>query len=68
MLREQEGCSIRASRCLCRRGMTKDQTLDYLNAKSDALKAMDPEGGRQKATKQFLDEKSYKPGLGDFAR
>jgi feruloyl-CoA hydratase/lyase len=50
------------------RGMSKDQALDYLNAKSDALKHVDPEGGRQKAMKQFLDEKSFKPGLGDFKR
>jgi trans-feruloyl-CoA hydratase/vanillin synthase len=50
------------------RGMSKDQALDYLNAKSDALKHNDPEGGRQKAMKQFLDEKSFKPGLGDFRR
>ena len=50
------------------RGMTKDQAFDYLNAKSDALKHVDPEGGRKKAMKQFLDEKSFKPGLGDFKR
>jgi feruloyl-CoA hydratase/lyase len=50
------------------RGLSKDQALDYLNAKSDALKHNDPEGGRQKAMKQFLDEKSFKPGLGDFKR
>jgi trans-feruloyl-CoA hydratase/vanillin synthase len=50
------------------RGMSKEQAYDYLNAKSDALKHVDPEGGRQKAMKQFLDEKSFKPGLGDFKR
>jgi trans-feruloyl-CoA hydratase/vanillin synthase len=50
------------------RTMTKDQAFDYLNAKSDALKHVDPEGGRQKAMKQFLDEKVFKPGLGDFKR
>ena len=50
------------------RGMSVNQALDYLNAKSDALKYIDPEGGRQKAMKQFLDEKSFKPGLGDFKR
>jgi trans-feruloyl-CoA hydratase/vanillin synthase len=50
------------------RNMTKDQAADFLNAKSDALKHNDPEGGRQKAMKQFLDEKSFKPGLGDFKR
>ena len=48
------------------RGMTKDQAFDYLNAKSDALKYVDPEGGRKKAMKQFLDEKSFKPGLADY--
>ena len=50
------------------RGMSQDQALDYLNCKSDALKHMDPEGGREKAMKQFLDEKVFKPGLGEFKR
>lgn len=50
------------------RGMTQDQALDYLNCKSDALKFMDPEKGREKAMKQFLDDKVFKPGLGEFKR
>ena len=50
------------------RRMSKEQALDYLNVKSDALKLNDPEGGRAKAMKQFLDEKTFKPGLGDFKR
>jgi trans-feruloyl-CoA hydratase/vanillin synthase len=50
------------------RNMSKDQALDYLNCKSDALKHVDPEKGREKAMKQFLDEKSFKPGLGNFSR
>lgn len=50
------------------RRMTKEQAADYLNAKSDALKHNDPEGGRQKAMKQFLDDKTFKPGLGEFKR
>jgi trans-feruloyl-CoA hydratase/vanillin synthase len=50
------------------RGMTQVQAADFLNAKSDALKHVDPEGGRAKAMKQFLDEKSFKPGLGEFKR
>jgi trans-feruloyl-CoA hydratase/vanillin synthase len=50
------------------RGMSKDQALDYLNCKSDALKAMDPEKGREKAMKMFLDDKVFKPGLGEFKR
>ena len=50
------------------RGMSQDQALDYLNCKSDALKHMDPEGGRAKAMKMFLDDKVFKPGLGEFKR
>ena len=48
--------------------MSVDQAADYLNAKSDSLKTGDPEQGREKAMKQFLDEKSFKPGLGNFKR
>ena len=50
------------------RNMTKEQAFDYLSAKSDALRLIDPEGGRQKAMTQFLDEKTYKPGHGAFKR
>jgi len=50
------------------RGMTQDQAMDYLNAKSDALKFVDPEKGREKAMKMFLDDKVFKPGLGEFKR
>ena len=50
------------------RGMTQDQALDYLECKSNALKALDPEKGREKAMKMFLDDKVFKPGLGDFKR
>ena len=50
------------------RSMTKEQAFDYLSAKSDALRLVDPEGGRQKAMTQFLDDKTYKPGLGEFKR
>ena len=48
------------------RGMTLEQAMDYLNAKSDALQFIDPEKGRAKAMSMFLDEKSFKPGIGDF--
>jgi trans-feruloyl-CoA hydratase/vanillin synthase len=50
------------------RGMTMEQAVDYLNSKSDALKHIDPEKSREKAMKMFLDDKSFKPGLGDFKR
>jgi trans-feruloyl-CoA hydratase/vanillin synthase len=50
------------------RHMDVTQAADYLNAKSDALRLRDPEKGRAEATKQFLDEKSFKPGLGEYRR
>ena len=48
--------------------MSVDQAGDYLNAKSDALKYSDPEKGRQKGMTQFLDDKTYRPGLGEYNR
>ena len=50
------------------RFMNAPQAEDYLNAKSDALKYVDKENGRQEGMRQFLDEKSYRPGLGHFKR
>ncbi len=50
------------------RNMDVQQAADYLNAKSDALRYRDPEKGRAEATRQFLDEKSFKPGFGEYRR
>jgi trans-feruloyl-CoA hydratase/vanillin synthase len=48
--------------------MNEPQAADYLNAKSDALKLNDKENSRQEGMKQFLDDKSYRPGFGHFQR
>jgi trans-feruloyl-CoA hydratase/vanillin synthase len=37
-------------------------------AKGVALRATDPEKGREEGTKQFLDDKSFRPGLGAYKR
>jgi trans-feruloyl-CoA hydratase/vanillin synthase len=50
------------------RFMNEPQAADYLNAKSDALKLNDKENSRQEGMRQFLDEKTYRPGLGNFKR
>ncbi len=50
------------------RFMNEPQAGDYLNAKSDALKYNDKENSRGEGMKQFLDEKTYRPGLGHFKR
>ncbi|AJQ95954.1 p-hydroxycinnamoyl CoA hydratase/lyase [Gynuella sunshinyii] len=50
------------------RELTWDQNEDYLYAKVDQAIHRDPEHGRQEGLKQFLDEKSIKPGLQTYKR
>jgi len=45
-----------------------EEAAEYLFAKSDQTAFMDPERGRDEGLRQFLDEKSYKPGLGAYRR
>jgi len=52
---------------LCR-NMDYAQAEDYMSAKGSALRATDPERGREKAIKQFVDEKSYRPGFEAYDR
>ncbi len=50
------------------RGMSIEQAADYLLAKERELRFLDPESGRAQAMKQFLDDKAYRPGLGEYKR
>jgi trans-feruloyl-CoA hydratase/vanillin synthase len=50
------------------RFMNEPQAADYLAAKGDALRFNDKEGSREQGMKQFLDDKTYRPGLGEFKR
>ena len=70
MLEAKSPAAVRYTKDAVRsvRGMTQDQALDYLDAKINALKHVDPDKGGDKAMKQFLDEKSFKPGLGEYKR
>jgi trans-feruloyl-CoA hydratase/vanillin synthase len=43
--------------------MSWDVALDYLMAKNEQGTLIDPERGRQQGLKQFLDDKTYRPGL-----
>jgi len=52
---------------LCRE-LTWEQNEDYLYAKLDQSRHRDKEGGREQGMKQFLDEKSIKPGLQSYKR
>jgi trans-feruloyl-CoA hydratase/vanillin synthase len=46
--------------------LTYEQALEYLVRAQEALMHMDQSRGRQEAMRQFLDEKSFKPGLGVY--
>ncbi len=48
--------------------MDWEQAADYLTAKSDQAMMLDKERGREQGMKQFLDEKTYRPGLGAYKR
>ena len=50
------------------RELTWEQNEDYLYAKLDQAQLRDPEHGREQGLKQFLDEKSIKPGLQAYRR
>ncbi|MEM5328879.1 p-hydroxycinnamoyl CoA hydratase/lyase [Paraburkholderia sp. JHI2823] len=50
------------------RELTWEQNEDYLYAKLDQANYRDREGGRAKGLKQFLDDKSIKPGLQAYKR
>ncbi|HKR16540.1 p-hydroxycinnamoyl CoA hydratase/lyase [Rhizorhapis sp.] len=46
--------------------MTFDNAMDYLIRAQEALNSMGGLAARKEATRQFLDEKTFKPGLGAF--
>jgi trans-feruloyl-CoA hydratase/vanillin synthase len=48
--------------------MSWEASEDYLMAKLDQLRLTDPDKGRAQGMKQFLDEKAYRPGLGNYER
>jgi trans-feruloyl-CoA hydratase/vanillin synthase len=45
------------------RGMTAEQARDYLTSKQDALSRRDKEASDREGMKQFLDDKTYRPGF-----
>ena len=70
LLLEKNPVALRAAkhgfkRC---RELTWEQSEDYLYAKLDQALHRDPEKGRDEGLRQFLDEKSIKPGLQAYKR
>jgi trans-feruloyl-CoA hydratase/vanillin synthase len=50
------------------REMNWEQAAEYLTAKVDQTNFVDPEKGKLEGMKQFLDEKSFRPGMGNYKR
>ena len=48
--------------------MSWDVSEDYLYAKAQQTYSTDPEQGRKQGMSQFLDEKSYRPGVENYRR
>ncbi|BBG03014.1 MULTISPECIES: p-hydroxycinnamoyl CoA hydratase/lyase [Pseudonocardia] len=61
---------LRSAKEVYRHSLTMDyeQAWDYIGAKAVQLRTRDPENGRSRGMSQFLDEKSFRPGLGAYAR
>jgi feruloyl-CoA hydratase/lyase len=69
MLRKNRA-AVRATKHAYRHaiGMSWHDSNDYLAAKFDQLRLADPERGREQGMRQFLDDKTYRPGLGEYKR
>jgi len=67
-LLKKDGNSLRATKWAVRRmvEMTYDNAEDYLIRAQEALHSFGGVAARTEATKQFLDDKTFKPGLGTF--
>ncbi len=50
------------------RNMPWEQADDYIYAKLEQMLFLDKSNGRAEGLKQFLDDKSYRPGLGAYKR
>jgi len=48
--------------------MPWDQADDYIYAKLEQMLFLDKSGGRAEGLKQFLEDKTYKPGLGAYRK
>ena len=70
VLLDKNPTTLRQAKHACKRviDMDWDMSEDYLFAKIDQMRFLDPEQGRQRAMRQFLDEKTYRPGLGNYKR
>ena len=69
-LMEKNPHTLKAAKEVYKTCKTMDywQAEEYMSAKGIALKTTDPEKGREAGMKQFLDDKTYRPGFGIYKR
>jgi trans-feruloyl-CoA hydratase/vanillin synthase len=69
-LKKKNPAVLRAAKEVYKHCRTMDygQAEEYMGAKGTALRLTDPERGRETGMEQFLDKKSYRPGLGEYDR
>ncbi len=69
-LMEKNPHTLRAAKEVYKTCRTMDywQAEEYMAAKGVALRATDPLRGREEGTRQFLDEKTYRPGFGSYSK
>jgi trans-feruloyl-CoA hydratase/vanillin synthase len=69
-LRGKNPAVLRAAKQAVRhvQGMSWEMSDEYLMAKGHQARYLDAEGGRAKGMKQFLDDKSFRPGLAGYRR
>lgn len=67
-LKKKDTHALRATKWAIRRmgDMTYENALDYQIRAQEALHSFGGAEARREGTRQFLDEKSFKPGLGTF--
>ncbi|MEW6452332.1 MAG: p-hydroxycinnamoyl CoA hydratase/lyase [Pseudomonadota bacterium] len=70
VLQSKSPAALRAGKAALRmvQGMPWEQSNEYLTSKASQLRLFDEEGGREKGMKQFLDDKTYRPGLEGYRR
>jgi len=70
VLLEKNPVTLKAAKDAFKRviDMTYDNAEDYLVVRQEAANFLDPTEGRKEGIRQFIDDKSYKPGLAAYRR
>lgn len=70
VLLEKNPATLKAAKDAVRRviPMTFDEAENYLVVRQESLNFLDKTDGRKEGIRQFIDEKSYRPGLSSYKR